>query len=793
MAGNGEASERPPTALVRLLLLSEGGAHACFSDGSLLALNPSAASFLLLSPDGTHLTRLTSAATSRERARVGRALHARNMLTPGSPHVVWEMAPSPCHFFDSIAPIDSVCWPAHVSRIHALRHSDGAIRILSIDRRAWLLLHPLGHSFSVCFPVLVGPLRDLPDDATATNMLSSTPPHPSLKLPEACRFVFCTQLHDALAGVPPSWAHPLSLARQVAEKFHSSRDRLSCNETPGVAQPSLRLDGQCRDDESRDGSSSAPGWLELNIKGWVPERDLIGVEDTQTIDISDHNKSARRIESSVAPLPFELPCAYQSGNGVEAGIVRSPLPPSMTSSSWRLDLKPAELLRAIGADAMSTELPSEGARALLNPYALYRMGDDPPLSMTILNDGCRLSLSASRRFWEAQGGLWLGELQLEGERDARVGGEEGVTNTRRGGERVKGERRGDATEQGKASVTREEEGDARSTKGGHGGADRCAMGARADVVLRRGQGITTYAVGAVPPVRRYEAALSPKRFRPGDNSNLLFFTSLPYSAPVQPLSATPPLTVSLLKLAELGEKILPLNEQRIHTSFARPRLSALPQHQADADTYARDDPKRQARLCVGDASELVEQSFLPGVGRFRLFGDGRVSVTFDDRTILVMHRPPPPPPSVHGSADVTRGMPCGAASEYCDWMVCDVTFPDGHRTQVSRSRRRCLSPELKSAPRTASSLVDLSCVLVVRSDFPIEGESYVHAALQFRKWATQSTSERQMAIDQELEEERAVLAELRRIERHIQISQRAAPLIALGSSAGPQGAHGAEQ
>jgi hypothetical protein len=43
---------------------------------------------------------------------------------------------------------------------------------------------------------------------------------------------------------------------------------------------------------------------------------------------------------------------------------------------------------------------------------------------------------------------------------------------------------------------------------------------------------------------------------------------------------------------------------------------------------------------AGDPSEVREEQDVEGVGRFRLFGNGRVSVLFEDRTILTMRDSP---------------------------------------------------------------------------------------------------------------------------------------------------------
>ena len=157
------------TVLHRLILLPDGSAQANFSDRSLVVLNPCAASFVLVSSDGKQVRGLTRCVTTAALSRVARALHVRNVLCTDAPRVDWELvhtSPAPCHYFDTVAPMDTVSWPTEAVPLHALRHKDGAVRILSLDRRAWLLLHPQRHTFMVCFPVCAGAVDELPDGAT---------------------------------------------------------------------------------------------------------------------------------------------------------------------------------------------------------------------------------------------------------------------------------------------------------------------------------------------------------------------------------------------------------------------------------------------------------------------------------------------------------------------------------------------------------------------------------------------------------------------------------------------------
>eukprot|EP00966_Prymnesium_polylepis_P241103 5575871-Prymnesium_polylepis.1 len=150
---------RVPPVLLRLLILPDGSAQAGFSDRSLVVLNPSAACFVLVNADGRQTRGLTRCVTTAALTQVARALHVRNVLSIDAPRIDWELVhtlPAPCHFFDTVAPIDVIWWPLEATPVHVLQHTDGAVRVLSIDRRAWLLLHPQRHSFAVCFPACAG-------------------------------------------------------------------------------------------------------------------------------------------------------------------------------------------------------------------------------------------------------------------------------------------------------------------------------------------------------------------------------------------------------------------------------------------------------------------------------------------------------------------------------------------------------------------------------------------------------------------------------------------------------------
>ncbi|KAL1522669.1 hypothetical protein AB1Y20_017647 [Prymnesium parvum] len=637
----------------RFLLLPDHSAQASFSDNSLIVLNATAACFVLVSGDATQLHGLTSNVTSMSRSRVAQAMHARNVLSSSLPRINWELvieAVQPCHFFDSVSPMDTLCWPSKAVPAHVLRHSDGSVRVLSIDRRAWLLLHPQQHTFAVCFPVSAGAVDELPDPAAALMLAWSTPPPvPPSTLRGACRFVFCTQLHDAFAPVHPCWVHPIQLAQQVAQAA-SHRAPSSPTTAEGKAgRPDIPA------------THSPPRWQESEGEGWVPESQLLHVGEARDVPAPIH--------SSVAPLPFELSPLTTIDADAASSAVRTRLPHGAArdaalreTSPWKMENRRAEWLRALAADARSVELPEGGVDCLLTPYALYRMAGHQPLSMTVLEDGMRLALSSSRRFWESQ--------------------------------------------------------------------NACPTAVA-----------VTYAVGAVPPTRRYIAALAPSSHPPGNQPHTAPPT-VPTCTRVALRSRTSPLsTVSLLELASLGEALLPRNEQRrlAYTQRCAARSARWSGVESDPPPCGcHYDPKHEARCGRGSAAQVVEEALVPAVGRFRLFGDGRVSVAFEDRTIVTMRRKGDANLLGSEEAEGQRAVPPPT------WRVCDITFPDGHTTQV-------------------------------RSDLPIGGEEYVRAAVKFHTWATQSPAERASLASQLLKEQLAVDAELKRIDRHFRLSSMPLP------------------
>ena len=238
--------------LTRFVLLPSGETLVRFADCSLLTLNSPAASFELLESDGKQTRGTCSCATSSLRPRLRMAMHLRNLLCPSAPRIFWELLPisygthpGPIRYFDlragsasapppSMRPSSSfklspaeamarghellgaIAWPRSASARHIVRHADGAIRVLSLDRRAWLMLHPEGHMFSVCFPTCAGAAADLTSRSATSDLPAHGGPPPPPPPPDALRFVFCTQLHGTHIDPPPSWRHALGLARTAA-------------------------------------------------------------------------------------------------------------------------------------------------------------------------------------------------------------------------------------------------------------------------------------------------------------------------------------------------------------------------------------------------------------------------------------------------------------------------------------------------------------------------------------------------------------------------------------------------
>ena len=71
--------------LTRFVLLKSGEAYAGFADHSLLVLNPQAAAFAILEPDGVNTRGVCSCAISAVQPRLRLAMHVRNTLSTTSP------------------------------------------------------------------------------------------------------------------------------------------------------------------------------------------------------------------------------------------------------------------------------------------------------------------------------------------------------------------------------------------------------------------------------------------------------------------------------------------------------------------------------------------------------------------------------------------------------------------------------------------------------------------------------------------------------------------------------------
>ena len=146
-------SVEPPT-LLSFVLCTDGSAQATFADRTVVLLNKGAGAFALVRPDGTETRQLTATCTSAHVPKVRLALHVRNTLTATAPRLCWELLSQPrVDYFESAnAVIRNARWPEAAAPAHVLRHADGAVRVLSLDGLAWLLLHPRKHTYAACFP-----------------------------------------------------------------------------------------------------------------------------------------------------------------------------------------------------------------------------------------------------------------------------------------------------------------------------------------------------------------------------------------------------------------------------------------------------------------------------------------------------------------------------------------------------------------------------------------------------------------------------------------------------------------
>ena len=139
------------------------------------------------------------------------------------------------------------------------------------------------------------------------------------------------------------------------------------------------------------------------------------------------------------------------------------------------------------------------------------------------------------------------------------------------------------------------------------------------------------------------------------------------------------------------------------------------------------------------------------MGLFRLYGDGRVAASFDDRTLVSMRRPKDIVGTRGGgyaldlereaTAQSRAHLEIRAAAHGGGWYVADVVFPDGTTNQV-------------------------------RSDRPVGCEVYVTAACQFAAWAQKTPEQRVRDAAAVAGEQLQLSAELLRIERHLYVSDR---------------------
>ena len=403
-----QSSRAAPAQLSRFVLLPSGEAYLRLSDCSLVHLNAAAGAFSLLHTDGTTTRGLVRCATSSTAAKVRLALHLRNSLTPAAPRIDWPLLVGAPRYFDAVGDLGPISWPRTPSLASIIHHDDGALRVLSLDRRAWLLLHPDGHTFCVCFPQSAGPVAELEPStgAAAVDLSALMPPPPPPPL-DLMRHVFCTQLHSALIDPPPAWAHPLRLAQQAAA---TARDDDADASAPVTSHGASAL-------VARHGASAPVAGLVSSRTGWASVASiLLG-------GLGDAEDAAEAEEGTTAPLPDEVAtlvtavspdeeverraaASSSSGGGgggggggsgggggggdggvgggggayygyVDDDVVRCPLPWALprsapAESEWRLRSS-LSAVNALAAGPLGTELPAEGARLVLTPHALFRL------------------------------------------------------------------------------------------------------------------------------------------------------------------------------------------------------------------------------------------------------------------------------------------------------------------------------------------------------------------------------------------------------------------------------------
>jgi len=172
---------------------------------------------------------------------------------------------------------------------------------------------------------------------------------------------------------------------------------------------------------------------------------------------------------------------------------------------------------------------------------------------------------------------------------------------------------------------------------------------------------------------------------------------------------------------------------------------------ADTLPAAAAEAHGASSLPVVDPAAVLEEAILDGLGRFRLFGDGRVSVLFADGAVLTMRRAPD---GRTAAAPEQRAAPhlddLPSLEREPSWMLCELLRPDG---------RTC----------------------TVRSSCPVGAEGYVGLARQFHRWASASPERRVDEAERRALEAEHVQTELRRVERHL----RASPHLVAAAVANP--------
>jgi hypothetical protein len=139
------------------------------------------------------------------------------------------------------------------------------------------------------------------------------------------------------------------------------------------------------------------------------------------------------------------------------------------------------------------------------------------------------------------------------------------------------------------------------------------------------------------------------------------------------------------------------------------------------------------RRLTGDASEVFEDVSVDAVGRFRRFGDGRVSVAFDDRTLLTVAAPGT------AAAEAWTGRSAGTAPR----LVAPCLTQRPSLAGAAPTRWLTTAQEEWFLCRLVLASGQIT---IVRSDNPIGVGRYVAAAVEFLKWA-ERTPEARVAHD----------------------------------------------